>query len=297
MTELQHVITERKRLLIYLALSFGLTWAWFLLADPRGILWTDMTDARQGFVALGMLIPLLSHILSRKICGEGFRMSGKDSMMLGISFRDAKWICYVAALLLPWVINELGEAISLLICPGFYDSEYFRTYDIDEKMLFLLPLNAMVSGATGSFAALGEEGGWRGYMMPKLFKLHAKPVAYVIGGIIWGLWHAPLTCIGHNFGTDYPGYPYVGILKMCLLCTLMGIMLTILTERSGSVWPAAVMHGVFNAHPCILAGYVDPDKAEGFRAAVAKEGYMISLAVVTALVLLIDRLIEKRKCH
>ena len=76
-----------------------------------------------------------------------------------------------------------------------------------------MPANAIVSGTIGSFAALGEEGGWRGYMMPKLFKITGRKRALIIGGVICGLWHAPLTCIGHNFGTDYPGFPYLGIVE------------------------------------------------------------------------------------
>jgi membrane protease YdiL (CAAX protease family) len=87
----------------------------------------------------------------------------------------------------------------------------------------------MVSGTLVSVAALGEEGGWRGYMMPKLINIMGRGKALLLGGIIWGLWHAPLTCIGHNFGTDYPGFPFVGIIKMCIFCTLMGIILTFLT--------------------------------------------------------------------
>jgi hypothetical protein len=34
--------------------------------------------------------------------------------------------------------------------------------------------------------------------------------AYLIVGVIWGLWHAPLIAIGFN----YPGMPVLGILMM-----------------------------------------------------------------------------------
>lgn len=48
---------------------------------------------------------------------------------------------------------------------------------------------------------------------------------------------------------------------MCIMCTLMGIILTFVTEKSGSVWPAAIMHAVNNSGPSILAGYINPDLA------------------------------------
>ena len=101
------------------------------------------------------------------------------------------------------------------------------------------------------FGAEGEgKGAFRGRIL-----------AVIIGGIIWGLWHAPLTCTGHNFGTDYPGFPYVGIARMCLFCTLIGIMLTFITVKSGSVWPAAIMHAVLNSGPSILNGYINTNLA------------------------------------
>ena len=96
-------------------------------------------------------------------------------------------------------------------------------------------------------------------MMPKLLKITGRKRALIIGGVIWGLWHAPLTCIGHNFGTDYPGFPYLGIVCMCIFCTLMGVLLTFITEKSGSVWPAAIMHAVNNSNPSILGGFMNPD--------------------------------------
>ncbi|MCR5597050.1 MAG: CPBP family intramembrane metalloprotease [Lachnospiraceae bacterium] len=276
---------EKKRLALYLLFSFAITWAWFLIANPKGTLWTEMPDERQSFLALGMLFPAISHILVRYLTKEGFAVTGEGSMMLGISFRNRKWIWFVLAVLLPWIVYELGDAITLLICPDFFDPEYYRTFDIEQKMLYLLPVNAMVCGTIGSVAAFGEEGGWRGYMMPKMIRIFGRTKAFIAGGIVWGLWHAPLTCIGHNFGTDYPGYPYVGILKMCLMCILLGILLTILTEKSGSVWPAAIMHAVVNMHPGILAGCVNPDKADGMRAAIAKEGGLIAMAIVAVVML------------
>ena len=281
--------SEMKRLALYLWFSFAITWAWFLIANPKGTLWTEMPDAMQSFLALGMLFPTISHILVRYLTKEGFAMTGEGSMMLGISFRDRKWIWFVLAGLLPWLVYELEDGIRLLICPDYFDPEYYRTYDIEEKMLYLLPVNAIVCGAIGSFAAFGEECGWRGYMMPKMIRIFGRTKAMIVGGIVWGLWHAPLTCIGHNFGTDYWGYPYVGILKMCLLCTLLGILLTILTEKSGSVWPAAIMHAVFNMHPGILVGYVNSDNAEGIRASIASYGFFFALMITAAAMLVVCR--------
>ena len=70
--------------------------------------------------------------------------------------------------------------------------------------------------------------------------------ALLIGGLIWGLWHAPLTVMGHNYGVGYPGYPVTGILAMCVFCTVMGIILSYVTIKTKSCLPAVVGHGVLN---------------------------------------------------
>lgn len=148
----------------------------------------------------------------------------------------------------------------LAVSPKTFDGSYYEKLGVSGELVFLYPLAVIISCSVASFAALGEEGGWRGYMMPKLINLVGMKRAIPIGGIIWGLWHAPLTCAGHNFGTDYPGFPYLGILLMCIFCTALGVILTFLTVKSGSIWPAALMHAVNNGKPAILQFFIHPDK-------------------------------------
>lgn len=96
-------------------------------------------------------------------------------------------------------------------------------------------------------------------MMPKLIELMGMPKAIIVGGIIWGLWHAPLTCVGHNFGMDYPGFPYLGIILMCLFCTALGTVLMYVTIKTNSIWPAAFMHAVNNSVPSVLFLFMKQD--------------------------------------
>ena len=125
--------------------------------------------------------------------------------------------------------------------------------------------------------------------------LIAAAAILIIGGIIWGLWHAPLTCIGHNFGTDYPGFPFLGILMMCAFCILMGVILTFLTEMSGSVWPAAIMHAVTNAYPSALIGFMNDTGVDPVKALwVNWGGMMIALIAVVIVCIFIWRKNKKK---
>ena len=94
---------------------------------------------------------------------------------------------------------------------------------------------------------MGEELGWRGYLLPKLRTLFSDRLSIIISGIIWGLWHAPVIIMGHNYGTDYPGYPYVGILVMVVFCVALGIIEGYFTIKLNSVIPAAMIHSAMNA--------------------------------------------------
>lgn len=65
-------------------------------------------------------------------------------------------------------------------------------------------------------------------------------------GVIWGLWHAPIIAMGHNYGTEYPGAPWLGILTMIWFTFTLGTFLGWAALRAGSVWPAVIGHGAIN---------------------------------------------------
>lgn len=262
---------ETKRLFVYLAFAFGFTWIIFFAYIFSGNIWmADGTlSGMDQFVCLAMLFPALAALLTRYVTKEGFAVTGRDSLLLGISFRDGKWIYFVLAMILPWVYFELGYAFILLLSPKAFDASYPTILEITEQerpIIYIQPLAMMISGVIGSFAAFGEEAGWRGYMMPKMIKLWGVKKAVIIGGILWGIWHWPLTYVGHNFGRDYFGYPFTGFAAMCVMCVFMGMILTFLTYKSGSIWPAAFLHAVNNSSPSILQYFINPDKITGWKA-------------------------------
>jgi hypothetical protein len=100
----------------------------------------------------------------------------------------------------------------------------------------------LVAPIVNSIFGLGEELGWRGYLLPRLMPL-GKWKAYGLLGIIWGLWHAPLVLMGFN----YPGTPVLGVLMMVLLTTAIGFFINEMTLRYRSAVLAGWIHGVFNS--------------------------------------------------
>ncbi|MDO4572311.1 MAG: CPBP family intramembrane metalloprotease, partial [Clostridia bacterium] len=71
--------------------------------------------------------------------------------------------------------------------------------------------------------------------------------AVIKTGVIWGIWHAPMIALGHNYGFGYFGYPWTGVALMTLFCMGFGCFLSWLTLRTGSAVPAALAHAGLNA--------------------------------------------------
>jgi membrane protease YdiL (CAAX protease family) len=91
--------------------------------------------------------------------------------------------------------------------------------------------------------ALGEEIGWRGYLLPHLLPL-GRARALLLSGLLHGIWHLPimfLTPFYHSSGDRWT----VAILFLLTL-TAAGVFYGYLRLTSESVWPAALAHGAFN---------------------------------------------------
>jgi len=113
-------------------------------------------------------------------------------------------------------------------------------YPMNPVLLTLI--QGLVAGITvNAIAAFGEELGWRGLMHESLAGASFWRGSFVIG-VIWGLWHAPLILMGHN----YPGYPVIGVLMMVTWCVLLSPLFSLVRIRSGSVIAASIMHGTLN---------------------------------------------------
>ena len=68
----------------------------------------------------------------------------------------------------------------------------------------------------------------------------------LLTGFIWGIWHAPIIVAGHNYGMNYPGYPWWGIIAMCAFCIVAGVLFSYITLKTKSCWPAVLAHGALN---------------------------------------------------
>ena len=219
-----------KRLLIYLVLAFGISCLPELI-----FIWTggDLNSPTYEMIAIfTMFGPAVANLLTRLITKEGFQ-----NMYLRVNLKgNIRY--YLLAIGIPFFYSILSGIILSLIYGGFLQAEAFKEMPVGTFLLFICFLVG-VSVAV-FFYTMGEELGWRGYMTPKLEELMGTPAALVTGGIIWGLWHLPGLMTGRN------GSLWVSLLLQCVICFSMGAILTWLTKKTKSLYPAAICHAIHN---------------------------------------------------
>lgn len=249
---------ETKRIIIYLILTFTLTIGYSVgIIYPLANKLTAAASAiTQLLVAAAMFMPAIGVLLTRLMTKEGFKNAWLHPHFKG----NIK--TYILAYFGPGILTILGILVYFLIFPGNFDPEcgYMAAVleasgasaeDVGMPLSVLMIVQALQALFMGPilnfFTCFGEEWGWRGYLLPKMAeKLPAIPML-LVNGIIWGLWHAPLTAIGHNYGVGYSGFPFTGIAAMCGFCIVMGIFLSYVSMKTKSCIPAVLGHGAVNS--------------------------------------------------
>ena len=263
---------DRKRILIFLAIAFGIAWATALVIYLTGGLSNSpivvpalkMNLAYLLMATSYMFAPALAHILTRLVTREGWQ-----GLWLKPRFKKASRF-WMIAWFLPGLLTVLGAAAFFYLFPGSFDANLtnFRAqlqaasdiYGTEESLsinpwliliiqLFQALILAPILNAIPTF---GEEFGWRAYLLPKLMPIGSKK-AVLISGVIWGVWHWPVILMGYNYGFDYPGTPWLGLLGMIWVTVGLAVIFSWLTLRSGSVWPAVIAHGAVNGIAAIGA--------------------------------------------
>lgn len=290
---MKHNMTQ-KRLLIFLVVTFLLTWVPTILYNACG--YEYETGGMQFLLGYSMLCPTIAVLVVRFITREGFAVTGEGSLLLGIDFSGKKWVWYIVALFMPMLYQNLGDVFTYLIFPKAFYPNALKDAGISLWTALLYPLFGISMSVIVSFAALGEEIGWRGYMMPKLEELFGTGKAIIIGGIIWGVWHFPANYAGHNYGTDYWGEPWSGFIVFTISTIAMGMILTYLTKETGSVWPAAFMHAINNSGARTLGFFYAEDAVElvGGTIVIGALGALAEVIVALAFIGIVMGLVHRK---
>ena len=152
---------------------------------------------------------------------------------------------------------------------GFYDREFAgrlatrlaERFDLvglspAGAVALYVPLAAGLSLPSACLAALGEEIGWRGFLVPQLARRTTFTNTALLSGAIWSVWHYPLLLFAdYNAGTP----AWYGLTCFSVMVVGISVVYAWMRLRSGSLWTAVLLHG---SHNLFVQQILDPLTAD-----------------------------------
>jgi membrane protease YdiL (CAAX protease family) len=240
---------DRGDILTYLGLATLLSGVWELIIILEG----HLGSGGSLYVIALMWSPGVAALLT---C----RLRGIPLAELGWGWPATRWI------LAGWLI-PLGYTLIAYVAiwvsgygrfadPTFVD-QMAKDFGIDGLPRELaIAWFALMSGTAGVVracaSALGEEIGWRGFLVPRLARVMSPLGVAMVSGVVWTLYHvAILVGADYNSGTPL----WWGLSCFTVMIMSLSVVMTWLRLRSGSVWPAVLLHG---AHNLFVQGVFTP---------------------------------------
>ena len=184
------------------------------------------------------------------------------------------------ALVVPMILAGLAYGAALIL-----DVADLRPLDLEMSAVASWTLNLVASLAFMTVLFLGEEIGWRGFMLPRVQQLTSRRRAALVTGFVHGCFHLPLILIAttyDEFGSRWFVAPVV-----VATITMGGVFYAYIWDRTGSVWPVSMAHGAVNIAFGIGAGMVVTGSEEklAYVAGESGIGTFLAVAVVGAVFL------------
>lgn len=240
--------TRRTKLSIvtYLVLTFALSSIFYRL-----IIRQSPHDLLTGLYVLGLMwCPGVSGLLTRLIFQRNLRGHG-----FGWGRTKYQFASY-------WIPLAYASVVYLPVWfAGYFDPHSATLTQFAARIPRLphaavLPVFFVVLATLGMISsclsALGEELGWRGFLVPQLAKVMPFPAVAFSSGIIWALWHYPIILFGFYRG---PGPLWHSVVCFTVMVVGIAFLFAWMRLKSGSVWTGMLLHA---SHNLFIQSFFDP---------------------------------------
>lgn len=194
---------------------------------------------------VAMFVPAISAIAVQ-------RLVLREPIRAGLGLRWPGWRALVGAWAAMVALVTAALAISIALTPGLlvHGDAVVRAAshvglpiaDPLTRIAAGLAVTVTIGPVLAILLTLGEEIGWRGFLMPRLVARFGRR-GVVLASAIWGVWHAPaIVLLGYN----YPVTRWPGLVLFTLICIALGLIFSIAMLRSRSVLTPALMHATLN---------------------------------------------------
>ena len=230
----------------FLILNYLISWS-FLYPSYQLILSNDGITPLALIGLIGAYGPTIAAVIIQVMIDKS---TVRDLLKKVITFKVG-WQPYLWVILFPILIYVIVYAASLA-----YQGETIEFHLVaglsSIPIWFLLAL---------PFGPMGEELGWRGFMLPKLLEKYSPLMSSVLVGLAWGIWHLASFTFP---GAALPEYFDVNLGTIGLYClntVALSFFYTYIHLRSrGSVFLAILLHAFFNAASSIAVAFlIDSD--------------------------------------
>jgi membrane protease YdiL (CAAX protease family) len=226
---MKYLIRPRKEIRTFLILTFALSSVWYYLIISAGSL-----GAGGGWYPVALMwCPGIAALITTLIFRKNLR---------GLGWGWGRTRYQATAYLLPIGYGLAIYGAVWLLGLGGIDEAYSRNWL--SWFLFGTLLNC--------FAALGEEIGWRGFLVGRLAGITSFTNVALISGAIWAVWHMPLILFA-DYNAGAPGW--YSLLCFAAMVIASGFVYAWLRLKSGSLWTAMFLHA---SHNFWIQGFFDP---------------------------------------
>ncbi|MFI6041584.1 type II CAAX prenyl endopeptidase Rce1 family protein [Nocardia sp. NPDC051321] len=192
-----------------------------------------------------MWAPGLAALVARLMLREGF---GDISLRLG---RRSGWVLLIA---LGYPVGIATAAYGVGWASGLaHFTSPAGTSSGWGAFAGELIVGTVLGTAVGLVFALGEELGWRGYLLTRLIDA-GVPRPIMVSGLVWAAWHLPLI-IGGSYVTGNGGSMPVIAVLFVVQVTVVSYVFARLRLDTGSIWPAVLLHASWNS---VIQSVFDP---------------------------------------
>jgi len=154
-----------------------------------------------------------------------------------IGLARAGWKAWPAAIALPFVLVAGAYGTALAIGAGRLD---VHLGDATPDWA----INLLIGLVIGTVIIVGEEIGWRGYLLPRFQQLTSKRRAAVVTGFAHGCFHLPLILLATTYDTGSAKW-FAAPMAVAVI-TAGGVFYAWIWDRCHTVWPVAIAHNVVN---------------------------------------------------
>jgi membrane protease YdiL (CAAX protease family) len=234
------------RIVTFLVLTFGFS-SYFYYRIITG------AEGYAPWVTPLMLCPSISAVLTKLVFDHNLRGFGWKP-------GPAKWLGL--GYLLPILYGAVIYGSAWLLGLGGFSTEAIAGQMAELGMadapawqmvaVYMLVMGTIVYVRNGLLSSFGEELGWRGFLFPEIHRTTSFTTASLISGVVWTLYHLPLILFS-DYNSAAPIAFQVGVFVISTIAHTF--VINWLTARSGSVWPAVLLH---TSHNVLFKNVYDP---------------------------------------